>query len=104
SRGLGSASHVPRAAKRRAVRGGATAALGEPRPSLQCGLDAAARPGHGSGMHKLKLTYFDMHGGRGEVARIALSIGGVAFEDRRVKFADWPALKPSTPFGAIPVL
>jgi prostaglandin-H2 D-isomerase / glutathione transferase len=27
-------------------------------------------------MAKLKLTYFDFHGGRGEPARIALSMGG----------------------------
>ena len=33
----------------------------------------------------LKLTYFDFHGGRGEPARIALSIGGIPFEDDRVK-------------------
>ncbi len=52
----------------------------------------------------LELTYFDFHGGRGEPARLALSIGGVPFTDRRVKFEDWPALKPTTPFGGIPVL
>ena len=32
-------------------------------------------------MAKLKLTYFDFHGGRGEPARLALAIGGIAFED-----------------------
>ena len=53
---------------------------------------------------KLKLTYFDFHGGRGEVARLAMSVGGVAFEDERVKAADWPARKASTPFGGLPVL
>jgi hypothetical protein len=31
-------------------------------------------------MPKLKLTYFDFHGGRGEPARLALSIGGIPFE------------------------
>lgn len=55
-------------------------------------------------MHSLELTYFDIHGGRGEVARIALFLGGVSFKEHRVKFQDWAALKPSTPFGAIPVL
>ena len=35
-------------------------------------------------MAKLKLSYFDFHGGRGAPARIALSIGGIAFEDDRV--------------------
>jgi glutathione S-transferase len=53
---------------------------------------------------QLKLTYFDFHGGRGEVARLALEIGKVPFTDDRVKFADWPARKPTTPFGRLPVL
>ena len=39
-------------------------------------------------MAQLKLTYFDFHGGRGEPARLALFIGGIAFEDDRVKPAD----------------
>jgi prostaglandin-H2 D-isomerase / glutathione transferase len=52
----------------------------------------------------LKLTYFDFHGGRGEPARLALSIGGLPFEDDRVPFADWERRKPDTPFGALPTL
>lgn len=55
-------------------------------------------------MSALKLTYFDFDGGRGEPARLALSIGGIPFEDRRVSFEGWAALKPQTPFGALPVL
>jgi glutathione S-transferase len=55
-------------------------------------------------MPNLKLTYFDMHAGRGETARIALFIGKVPYDDARVPFAQFPALKPSLPFGAIPVL
>ena len=55
-------------------------------------------------MAKLKLTYFDFHGGRGEPARIALSIGGIPFEDERVKGTDWEGRKPGTPFGALPLL
>ena len=39
-------------------------------------------------MPKLKLTYFDFHGGRGEPARLALSIGGIPFEDARVAPSD----------------
>jgi glutathione S-transferase len=55
-------------------------------------------------MTKLKLTYFDFHGGRGEPARLALAIGGMAFEDDRVAFADWERRKADTPFGGLPLL
>jgi glutathione S-transferase len=55
-------------------------------------------------MTKPRLTYFDFAGSRGEECRIALHLAGVDFEDVRVKSADWPALKASTPFGAMPVL
>ena len=55
-------------------------------------------------MPKLKLTYFDFDGGRGEPVRLALVIAGVPFEDDRVKFNDWASRKPSTPCGALPVL
>jgi len=55
-------------------------------------------------MPTLKLTYFDFHGGRGEVARLAFSMGGIEFEDDRIPFSQWADRKPETPFGAIPVL
>jgi prostaglandin-H2 D-isomerase / glutathione transferase len=55
-------------------------------------------------MGKPKLVYFDIDGARGEAARLAMVIGGVPFEDDRVKFADWESRKPATPFGALPVL
>jgi glutathione S-transferase len=55
-------------------------------------------------MAKIKLTYFDFHRGRGEPARLALSIGGIPFEDERVAPADWPKRKPSTRFGGMPIL
>jgi len=54
-------------------------------------------------MAKLKLTYFDFPG-RGETARLALSIAGIPFEDERIAFADWPVRKAQSPFGALPVL
>jgi prostaglandin-H2 D-isomerase / glutathione transferase len=55
-------------------------------------------------MAKLKLTYFDFDGGRGEPARLALHIGGIAFEDHRIPGKDWPAFRDKTPFLALPTL
>jgi glutathione S-transferase len=54
-------------------------------------------------MTKPKLTYFDAPVSRGEECRLALHAAGVDFEDHRVTRADWPALKPTTPFGNLPV-
>ncbi len=51
-----------------------------------------------------RLIYFDIAASRGEECRIALHLAGIAFDDVRIKMADWPALKASTPFGALPVL
>ncbi|MGA2447865.1 MAG: glutathione S-transferase family protein [Polyangiaceae bacterium] len=55
-------------------------------------------------MTKPKLIYFDAPTSRGEECRLALHIAGVDFEDVRLQRADWPALKPTMPFGAVPVL
>jgi len=51
-----------------------------------------------------RLIYFDFAGSRGEECRIALHLAGIDFEDVRVQSKDWPALKDSMPFGALPVL
>ncbi|HEX7622390.1 MAG TPA: glutathione S-transferase family protein [Anaeromyxobacteraceae bacterium] len=59
---------------------------------------ALPRPG------SVKLTYFDNHGGRGEPARVALTIAGVPFVDERVQYKDWPAMKPTTSLGGLPLL
>jgi len=53
---------------------------------------------------KLKLVYFDFHGGRGEPARLALAIAGIEFDEERVPLNDWPRRKADTPFGGLPVL
>ena len=55
-------------------------------------------------MSQLKLTYFDVHGGRGEPVRLALAIGGIAFEDHRFSFAEFPEVRKTTPFGQVPTL
>jgi glutathione S-transferase len=49
------------------------------------------------------LTYFDAPVSRGEECRLALHLAGVDFIDHRVKGTEWPALKPTTPFGSMPV-
>jgi prostaglandin-H2 D-isomerase / glutathione transferase len=54
-------------------------------------------------MTKPKLTYFDISASRGEECRLALHIAGIDFEDVRIKFADWPATKSQTPYGAMPM-
>lgn len=55
-------------------------------------------------MDKLKLTYFDFPGGRAEPTRLALHIGGVAFEDYRFPFSDFPEVRKSTPLNQVPTL
>ena len=55
-------------------------------------------------MSKPKLIYFDAPVSRGEEVRLALHIAGVDFHDERIKFDQWPAMKPTTPYGALPVL
>ncbi|MEQ1610110.1 MAG: glutathione S-transferase family protein [Hyphomonadaceae bacterium] len=55
-------------------------------------------------MSKLVLTYFDFDGGRGEAARLIMHWAGIAFEDKRVPGKDWPALRDTMPFQAMPVL
>lgn len=53
---------------------------------------------------KLKLTYFDFDGGRGEPVRLALHLGGIPFEDHRIPGKEWPGLRDRMPFQAMPVL
>lgn len=55
-------------------------------------------------MPQLKLSYFDFHGGRAEPIRLALAIGGVAFEDHRFTFPEFAEVRKTVPFGQVPVL
>ena len=55
-------------------------------------------------MTRPKLTYFDAPVSRGEECRLALHIAGIDFEDVRIKREQWPALKPTTPYGSVPYL
>lgn len=53
---------------------------------------------------KYKLTYFDIPGGRAETTRLAFTLGGIDFEDRRVPFSEWPKVREEAPFNACPFL
>ena len=55
-------------------------------------------------MPQLKISYFDFHGGRAEPVRLALAIGGIAFEDHRFAFADFAEVRKTSPFGQVPLL
>lgn len=56
-------------------------------------------------MTQLRLTYFDSPG-RAEPVRIALFLAKLPFEDRRVKFPEFMAMKQQgeLPLGSLPVL
>nr|BAR90779.1 glutathione S-transferase 1 [Nautilus pompilius] len=55
-------------------------------------------------MPTYKLTYFDGKG-RAELTRLLFTAAGVDFHDCRIGYVDdWPALKPHTPFGQLPIL
>merc|ERR1711963_1033807 len=65
---------------------------------VAAGIDTAA-----SSQPKLTLTYFDIRG-RGEVPRLVMANGGLNWTDIRVSFAQWPAVKPTMPYGTMPLL
>ena len=56
-------------------------------------------------MASFKLTYFDF-AGRGELARLLFTVAGQEFEDHRIQFTEWPAMKETDycPFKSLPVL
>ena len=49
-----------------------------------------------------KLTYFAV-GGRAFSIRALLAHANFSFEDVRMTFDDWPAFKPETPMGSMPI-
>lgn len=50
-----------------------------------------------------KLIYFNVRA-RAEFIRFIFAAAGQEYEDYRVKNEDWAAVKPTTPFGQLPVL
>lgn len=54
-------------------------------------------------MSTYKLIYFNLEA-RAEWIRWIFQQAEVSFEDYRVPFQDWPAMKPTTPLGCLPIL
>ena len=54
-------------------------------------------------MAHYKLTYFDF-GGRAEPIRIAFHAAGIEFEDNRLSFPEFGAMRSTTRFNSLPVL
>lgn len=48
------------------------------------------------------LTYFDIRG-RAEVIRLILEEAGAPYRERRVREQEWPTVKPTMPFGQMPL-
>lgn len=55
-------------------------------------------------MTTYKLSYFDFDGGRGEPVRIAFHAAGIPFEDNRLSFAEFSAMRAGTRFNYLPEL
>jgi glutathione S-transferase len=52
----------------------------------------------------MKLTYFDVDGGRGEPIRLAMFLGNLEFHDHRFPFSDFAEVRKSTPLGQVPTI
>ncbi|KAG2833399.1 hypothetical protein PC129_g4449 [Phytophthora cactorum] len=52
---------------------------------------------------QLKLSYFDLKL-HAELSRMIFNYGGIAFTDHRIARTDFVKLKPTLPFGQVPVL
>ena len=49
------------------------------------------------------LTYFNL-GARALAIRLAYQYGNITYNDKRFEFSEWPAVKPTTPLGQLPLL
>lgn len=55
-------------------------------------------------MTDLRLTYFDIDGGRAEPIRIVMHAAGVDFDDHRISFEEFHRMREEQPFACVPVL
>ncbi|KAK2151389.1 hypothetical protein LSH36_365g05030 [Paralvinella palmiformis] len=54
-------------------------------------------------MPNYKVIYFGVRG-YAETIRLVFAAAGVAYDDNRIEMKDWMVLKPTMPFGQLPVL
>lgn len=54
-------------------------------------------------MSQYKLIYFNLRA-RGEIIRLIFAAAGQKYEDHRIERNQWPAYKPQSPFGQLPLL
>jgi len=54
-------------------------------------------------MSEIKLTHYNAKG-KAETSRLILALAGQKYEDKRIEPSDMAALKPSLPFGQLPLL
>lgn len=55
-------------------------------------------------MTQIKLSYFDVDGGRAEPIRIVLHEADIDFEDHRFPFSDFAEVRKTTPLGQVPTV
>ena len=54
-------------------------------------------------MTEIKLTHYNAKG-KAETSRLILALTGQKYEDKRIEPSEMAALKPSLPFGQLPLL
>ncbi|MBT1444021.1 glutathione S-transferase family protein [Shewanella sp. JM162201] len=55
-------------------------------------------------MSKIKVSYFDVDGGRGEPIRIVLHAAGIPFEDFRFGYGEFAEVRKTTPLNQVPTV
>lgn len=65
--------------------------------ATQCAWFSTARP-------SWTLQYFPVPGAPGEICRVLLALSGDVWTDERIPGSKWGEVKPSTPYGQMPVL
>ena len=54
--------------------------------------------------HAITITYFNHSMAQGEKVRLCCLLGGIPFNDNRIRNSEWKDLKGITPHGVLPLL